>query len=54
MKSSIIKLIASDVSNIYTCQCSACEKDFAMDNYDINFIKYCPICGAKIIRINRQ
>lgn len=54
MKNTVIKAVALDKSNTYMCQCSNCKKDFSTNNYDIDFIKYCPICGAKIIKINRQ
>ncbi len=33
--------------------CSSCDKEFITSIRDLDFINYCPLCGTKIITINR-
>ncbi len=34
-------------------KCADCDKEFITSIRDLDFINYCPLCGTKIITINR-
>lgn len=53
VKSTIIYTTKNPTTNVTKCQCHGCKKEFDMCDYELDFIEYCPMCGSRIILINR-